>query len=434
MFAPHLWLNRLLAFVGIPTARLALAETFADQDLHGPAFPLFAQAARAGLRQAQYRLGHCYLMGLGVPPSIGEALRWLRRAAEGGNCPAQTELGALALQGVFNEGKAGLFEHACLSANFHLAEHWCRQAAAKGSAEAKALLGFILSAGPDEIRDEAAADQFYRESAQAGWSRGQLGLAMALLRDDTPDSNKQAAALLASAADNGMPVAHYLLGVLAETGIAGPVDFTAAAARYKGAAELGHVGGQVRYGFALLHGRGVEPDAFSAETWLRRAALAGDIQAAAVIGYLYARDGELPPNLAEAAIWFERAATGGHVTAARILGQMLQGGTGIPQDPQQAVHWLRVAANQGDDIARTSLTHLALTRQTATEDTEAVLGWLEEAATGNDPDAQFKLGLFRAQGIGVEQDLPAALNWICQAAQGGHPDATRMLAQLVGPA
>ena len=108
--------------------------------------------------------------------------------------------------------------------------------------------------------------------------------------------------------------------MLAETGMAGPIDFKAAAASYKRAAELGHISAQVRYGFALLHGRGVEPDPFTAETWLRRAALAGDAQAAAVIGYIYARDGELPPNHAEAAIWFERAASGGHVSAARILG------------------------------------------------------------------------------------------------------------------
>ncbi len=434
MSALPLWLNRMRAVVGGPAAQLALAETLANQDDHASAFPLFVQAARAGLPQAQFRLGRCYLMGLGVPPSIGEALRWLRRAAEAGETAAQTQLAALALQGVFDQGTPGLFEQAAPSPDFHVAEHWCRQAVASGSAEAKALLGFIRTAGPDETRDDVEAEQLYRESAEAGWSRGQLGLAMMLLKQGTPESYLRATALLASAAADGVPVAHHLLGIMQESGAAGQVDFSAAALSYKQAAELGHVPAQVRYGFALLHGRGVEPDLFNAETWLRRAAVAGDTQAAAVVGYLYARDGDLPPNHAEAAIWFERAAAGGHVGAARTLGHMLMFGAGIPQNIPEAAHWLRIAADAGDETARTNMVQLALMRQVGEDDRRAAVGWLDAGAAAGVAEAQFHLGLCLAQGIGVEQDLQGALGWVCQAAEGGHPDAKRMLTQLGEPA
>jgi TPR repeat protein len=430
MSTPHLWLTLMLTLFGKPAARLVHAKALASRDAHLHAFPLFARAARAGLPEACYRLGRCYLLGLGVPPGIGEALRWMRRAAEAGEVVAQTQLGALALQGVTDRGHGGLFDNGCSEPDYDRAEHWCRLAVAAGSAEAKALLAFILTAGPADRRDQAAGDMLYREAAEAGWSRGQLGLATTLLRQGHAEP---AMDLLRAAADDGVAVAHHLLGMLAESGAAGAVDFSAAAASYKTAAELGHVPAQIRYGFALLLGRGTEQDVFKSETWLRRAALTGDGQAAAVIGYLYARDGDLPPNHAEAALWLRRAAEVGHAGAARTLGRMLLLGTGIPEDRPEAARWLRIAADAGDETARADMVRLALTRQVKEDDQLAVAGWLQDGAEAGDPAAQFDLGLCLAQGIGAERDDKTAFAWVRRAAQGGHPEASRMLAQLAGP-
>lgn len=424
-------MHRICAIAGAPAARLAMAEGFAGRDAHASAFPLFAQAAQAGLSRAQYFLGRCYLLGLGVPPSAVEALRWLRRSAEAGEAAAQTQLGALALQGVSDRQELGLFGDLRLTPDFGRAEYWCRKAVTAGSAEAKALLGFILTEGPVEGRDLAAGEGLYREAAESGWSRGQLGLAMALLRNGTAAGAAEAETLLRSAAADGVAMAHHLLGMLAESGATGSVDFIAAAGSYRQAAQLGHIPAQVRYGFALLHGRGVAADAFNAETWLRRAALAGDAQAAAVVGYIYARDGELPSNLVEAAVWLRRAAELGHVPAARILGRMLlSGGAGISRDVAEAVHWLRLAAGNGDEEARGDMIRPALTGQIGEEDQCSVGVLLRESAMTGDAAAQFHLGVFLARGIGVEQDELAALAWFHRSAGGGQPDATRMLAQL----
>jgi TPR repeat protein len=430
MSAPRPWSIIIRALLGVPSACFARAVMLASHDAHGAAFPWFVKAARAGLPQAKYRLGCCYLRGLGVPLSVVEALRWLVRAAEAGETAAQTQLASLALQGVCDHRPTGLFDVASQEADFERAEHWCRRAVASGSAEAKALLGFILTTGPEDRRDHAAADILYRESAQAGWPRGQLGLAMTLLRDGSQTSAARSVQLLRSAAADGVSVAHHLLGVLAESGLAGQVDFTAAAASYKQAALLGLASAQVRYGFALLHGRGIERDVFSAETWLRRAALAGDAQAAAVVGYLYVRDDDLAANYPEAAMWLRRAAEAGHVEAARTLGRMLMLGTGIPKDVEDAARWLRFAASKGDATARADLILLVLTRQVGGEERQMVAGWLQDAAAAGDSGAQFDLGLCLAQGIGAEQDNLAALDWVRRAADGGYPAATRMLAQL----
>ena len=92
MSGAHLWLNRMLAVPGVPAACLARATTLAERGDDFGAFRWFSRAARVGLPEACYRLGRCYLLGLGVPPGINEALRWLRRAAESGDAAARAQL------------------------------------------------------------------------------------------------------------------------------------------------------------------------------------------------------------------------------------------------------------------------------------------------------------------------------------------------------
>ncbi len=416
------WLTPILACLGARHAQLARADALADRNQYRQAFPLFVSAARAGLRDAQYRLGQCYLLGNGVPASISEAMRWLTRAAAAGQVAAQTQLAALALQGISARHATGLFgfnDRDSGTPDYDSAEQWGRLAAAAGSAEAKALLAFILTAGPPDRRNEAAGAVLYRESAQGGWSRGQLGLAMNLLKDGTHASVAEAAGLLSAAAKDGVAIAHYMLGTLAESGAGGAVDFAAAAAGYRTAAELGHAPAQARYGFALLHGRGIPRNEFDAETWLRRAALAGDAQAAAAVGDIYSVHGGQPANLAEAAIWFLRAAEAGHAGAARTLGRMKLHGKGVRRDAEEAAHWLRIAAAAGDEAARDDIVRLALSRLAVEADRLAATGWLREAAEDGVAAAQFKLGLCFADGIGVERDVVAARGWfLCAARQG----------------
>src|SRR3954451_17852306 len=172
MSTSPLYFNQIRAIFGVPAAQFAVAQKFGAKGAHKPAYPLLVRAARAGLKEAQYHLGRCYLHGLGVPASRGEALRWFRRAAEAGEAAAQAQLAELALQGLGDQVSLGLFDDAGLATDFELAEHWCREAVAGGSADAKALLAYILTEGPEERRDPAVAEGLYREAAEAGEMRG----------------------------------------------------------------------------------------------------------------------------------------------------------------------------------------------------------------------------------------------------------------------
>ena len=83
---------------------------------------------------------------------------------------------------------------------------WAKPAAEAGSPEAQALFAYILTSGPDELRDLDAADDWYRKSAAANCPQGHLGLGLALLRTAT-DNTAQAAAAeqLKLAADSSLP-------------------------------------------------------------------------------------------------------------------------------------------------------------------------------------------------------------------------------------
>jgi TPR repeat protein len=411
----------LLAVLGQPAAQLVLARKLAAQDAHRAAFPLFVKAAKAGLPAASYELGRAYMLGRGVPCCLTEALRWLARAAEGNDADAQELLARLALQGISQTTSTGLFDdiarHTSGTPDYDYALKWAGRAADGGSLEATALLGFIRTTGSEQIRDQEQGEDLYRQAAEKGSAQGQLGWAMALLRRNTPGAATEALGLLEAAAGAGLSTAHYMLGILAESGATGAPDFPAAAEHYRAGAVLGHHAAELRYGIALLIGRGVEQDVFSAETWLRHAGLAGEPQAAAMVGDLYIRAGELPPNCFEAAIWFRRAAEAGHSGAARVLGNLYLHGDGVTRDLQEAALWLRQAAAQGDDGAMTDLAHLALTREAPEADCKATFAWFQQKADAGDLAAAFNLGVCLAEGVGTRRDDARALALFRRAAK-----------------
>jgi TPR repeat protein len=406
-----------LAKFARPTAKLALANQLAAQGAYRDAFPLFVMAAKAGLPAASYELGRAYLFGQGVPRCVTEALRWLNQAAAAGEVAAQCLLASLACQGIYQTTSTGLFDSTSndteRTPNFDLALKWARCAAAGGSSEAKALLGFLLTAGPPQMRDQEQGETLHRQAAEAGNAQGQLGWALVLLRRNTPEAATEARGLLEAAASAGLPLAHYLLGIIAEHAD----DFPAAAEHYRIGAESGHHAAKLRYGIALLTGRGVKQNTLNGELWLRRAGLDGESQASAIVGDLYASAGPLPPNYFEAAIWFRRAAEAGHPGAARVLGQLYLHGAGVVRDAQEAALWLRKAAALGDDNAMADLAHLALTRQAPEAAGQATFAWFQQNAEGGNPAAVFNLGICLAEGIGTPRDDALALALFRQAAK-----------------
>ncbi len=381
----------------------------------------FTRAARSGSAAGALELGRAYLLGLGVPSCPAVALRWLSQAALAGETEAQLLLASLALQGIVGAPAGSIFQAGDRrpgeEAECRSALYWGQMAADAGSAQARALLGFILTSGAPALRDPERGHELYRQASASGCPHGQLGWSLALLTSGRQTDLAEARRLLEAAALADLPTAHCLLGILAEGEIDIAQDLSAAARHYRKGADLGHAPCQLRYGLALLRGRGLPADPFQAETWLRRAALNDEPQAAAILGALYAQSGPLPPNHAEAMIWFRRAAEAGHDAAARALAYLHLHGVGISPDRQEAMRLLRKAAAGGNLRARAEFAALALAGDEREADRIAAVTCLRELAEIGDMAAAFNIGLCCAEGAGVPRDDEQALGWFRRAAE-----------------
>ena len=412
--------HRLRAALDGSAAQLTRGRRDALQGRHSRAVRRFARAAQSGSPAGALEMGRAYLLGLGVPSCPAIAVRWLSQAALAGETEAQLLLASLALQGITEASAAPIFpgpgsrpgqEAECRSALY-----WSQRAADAGCAQAQALLGFILTSSTPALRDPERGTALYRQAAGSGCPHGQLGWSLALLTADPKADLDEVRRLLEAAALADLPTAHCLLGILAESEIDTEACLSVAARHYRRGAELGHAASQLRYGFALLHGRGVPADPFQAETWLRRAALNGASQAAVILGALYAQSGALPPNHAEAMIWFRRAAEAGHDDAARALAHLHLHGLGTSADPQEAMRLLRQAADRGDLKARAELAALVLGGDGPEADRLAAVTCLRECAEIGDMAAAFNIGICCAEGVGVPRDDEQAVAWFRRAA------------------
>lgn len=406
-----------------PAAALRRGTALMAAGKTGPAFQLYARAGRTGLAEAEYRVGRCYLDGVGVPPSRAEGIRWLERAADHGHVEAQSQLAIIYLHGAAGaptpKSAARLFDVGGIAdPNYVMAMQRARMAAEANSGEAQALLAFILSSGPRDMRDLDEADLWYERSAATGCPQGMLGHALALNRKSGGETAQREVALqlLGKAAEAGLPAALYALGVINEGGFGMTSNEPAAAEFYRRAAEKGHRSGQARWGKALIHGIGVDANPSDGETWLRRAAIAGDPEAAAALGDLHANGGNSPPNHAEAASWFRRAADAGHKGAARSLGLLYFSGAGVPYDPERGMQWLRISAAAGDGPARSEFGNLLLSGMGEENDRVLIYKGFEQAAASGDLMAAYNCAVCLSLGVGVVRDDRQAALWLRKAA------------------
>src|SRR5271157_4481587 len=123
-------------------------------------------AAHAGWLTAHVYLANAYLQSKGVPLDYGEAMYWMRKAAELGYRQAQVDLGSM-----YRDGQG-------TSQNYGEAMHWYRSAADQGSAVAEWMIGGLYFHGWGVIPDFTEAATWFRKAAEAGVPVAQWDLGM----------------------------------------------------------------------------------------------------------------------------------------------------------------------------------------------------------------------------------------------------------------
>jgi len=117
-------------------------------------------------------------------------------------------------------------------------------------------------------------------------------------------------------------------------------------------AQGGHPRAQGMLGAMYANGTGVEVDYVAAVAWSRRAADRGDAVAQAQLGLMYASGLGVDKDPAEAFAWYSLSADQGNVFAQSELGAMYIDGRSVPVDVAKGLHWSLLAAEQGDSGAQ----------------------------------------------------------------------------------
>lgn len=196
------------------------------------------------------------------------------------------------------------------------------------------------------------------------------------------------------AADRGLAVANFNLGLLHETGRGVPADPEKAFGFYMKAAQKGVAAAQFNVGNMYANGSGVAPDDFEALLWFRQAAELGLGEAQYSLALAYERGRGVRQDESLARRWYLQAVAQGNARAQYNLGVMMEEGRGGEVSLPDAEALYRAAALQGFAPAQTNL------------------------------------GLLLAAGRGVTQDMVEAYAWLALGAEGGMgPEARDLVAR-----
>ncbi|GBR35710.1 Sel1 domain-containing protein [Neoasaia chiangmaiensis NBRC 101099] len=343
----------ILPLFGSPEEKLKHAQNLLKNGKSRRGIKQLYGLAIAGNAEAQFMLGELYLADKDVPMNGNEALRWFRQAAEQHHVKACHRLGVLSHMGfsVPAGEQVKVFDMALKQGKPDHAEalSWAERAVEGGDFDGMVLAAHLLTQGPETLRDIARGHELYQRAAEGGNVQGLYGHGVTLLgAARTSGERSRAVAFIQQAATGGLPDAELMLGTILE--YEGGKD-AQAFSHFMKAATQSHSVAQMKVGVAYYQGRGIERDVSKAETWLRKAAQGGEVEAIALVGDINLQGDGVAPNFPEAHSWYRRAVKSGHVGAAVTLAQLFYNGMGCETDHAEAKRLLDFAADHGSEQA-----------------------------------------------------------------------------------
>lgn len=245
---------------------------------------------------------------------------------------------------------------------------------------------------------------------------------------------EEAVARYRKAAEEGHLLAQYELGESYFTADGAPLDYVEAKKWFLKAARRGHGLSQLRLGFlyAEKHFKGLTADHAEAEKWFKKAAEQDAGDARFRLGNFYINY-KRPPDYALGVMWLEKAADGGHRTAMYDLGRMLLEGRHAGKDAEKGIAWITKAAEAGFMQAQMTLTDIYSGGEGVPRDPLRALKWvLRLAATPAAPVYYLNRAgdiLFEGRD-GVPRNYPAARGYYERAAEKGDRHARERLAEI----
>ncbi|KAG2433559.1 hypothetical protein HYH02_012676 [Chlamydomonas schloesseri] len=349
-----------------------LAKAFLDgsgvsQDMR-LALELFRHASEAGDAEAQGHMGLCYSMGLdqpecwtadGIvrfgPPKPAEALLYYYFGAAGGDMASRMALGYRHLMGL------GVPRSCWSAASYY-----------QPVGETVSDLAAATMPPPTVLED------------------GDLGGASATTTSSSSAAEDAAAPALSPPSGSLPHVERIRLHLQAAQGGLRSDRHREVVQYYQYSADRGNTEAQTAVGQVLNYGtHGVDRDHGAALAYFKLAAAAGDVDAMAHLGAMYANGYGTRRSYEQAVDWWTRAARRNNANALFGLGYLYLTARGVSQDYDRAFQYFSKAAEQVHAEAR--------------------------------PDALFYMGVMHLKGYGVRRkSVQRALSYFTLAAHAGH--------------
>ena len=291
---------KIAADAGFAPANRALGELHVKDRDSRVCIQYFRAAAEAGDHEAQFRLAGI----LEKDPRAGkgrfqEATRLYREAADGGHAGAQAAYGVL-----LEHGKG-------TGRNVRGAIRYYRMSADQGHGQGLFQLARMHENGYGMPQNLEQAITLYERAVEAGYQQASLHLAQLLAENGREE---EAIEMMRKAADKRNPTAMLQVGRMLEK------REPETAARYiKGAADMGNLDAQVRYGQMLCSGIGMQRNDAEAVRVFRAAASKGSADAMFILSSMIKLGRGCDKNEKEAYKMLEMAAKNGQQEAKRIV-------------------------------------------------------------------------------------------------------------------
>lgn len=152
-----------------------------------------------------------------------------------------------------------------------------------------------------------------------------------------------------------------------------------------------------------------------------------DMNPAATADFERARDAYVRGQYKEAFDLWQGRAEAGDAEAQAWLGSLYANGEGVAVDDAAALSWYLKAAEQGNHMAQANVGAFYFMGRGAPRNIDLAVKWLTAAAEGKDLNGLFNLAVICAKGDGIAQDLAKSAELYRQAAELGHyPSQSRL--------
>ena len=416
----------------------------------------------------------------------GQALEYIKRAAQGGHVEAALELSELYEKGIGT------------NRNFKEAQNWCLRAAEKGNAKAQFRLAEMYENDSSKTTDEHVVMDWYQKSLKNGcWEAAYRIALMYRYGHQISRSDEKANSYLSTAMEHNVVPAFFEMGLSFLNGLgvekslskAKSLIYQAAMHRYLPAVEaygkimfdnndrisfpedaqlkdlfekLSQAGrpegdfGQFllyqrglgvpkdqnkalellessaaqKYRYALYElglvyftGNGVRKSYQKAMRLFRESAEQNVDRALYMTGICYLRGYGTFVNYKEAFSFFLRSSEQGFLPSYRLLGEMCENGLGVVKNDEEAVRYYRLLANAGVDDAFLYIANIFLKDGKQGRDYVSAQNWLRQGATRNHAKCCYELAKLHLSGRGAVYDPGEGMRLMYRAANLNSKDA-----------